>query len=59
MARTSSLPVLAPSKQCACGHPVSAHDDIAGRYCRATAAQGHARGCICRELLPPIAVAVP
>ncbi|MFE0025842.1 RGCVC family protein [Amycolatopsis sp. NPDC059021] len=31
-----------------CPHPESTHDATAKRFCRATAASGLARGCICR-----------
>lgn len=31
----------------ACPHPVAAHDAVAGRFCAATAAKGHARSCLC------------
>ncbi|WP_372671711.1 RGCVC family protein [Amycolatopsis kentuckyensis] len=31
-----------------CPHPLAAHDEIARRYCAATAAgQGTDRGCVC------------
>jgi hypothetical protein len=33
----------------ACPHPLTAHDPIGVRYCRATAAAGReGRGCVCR-----------
>ncbi|WP_246258676.1 RGCVC family protein [Amycolatopsis anabasis] len=31
----------------ACPHPWSGHDLIAARYCAATVAGGHSRGCVC------------
>ncbi|WP_158890960.1 RGCVC family protein [Amycolatopsis anabasis] len=30
-----------------CAHPWSAHDVVAARYCAATMAGGHDRGCVC------------
>ena len=33
----------------ACPHPVTAHDAIGLRYCRATQATGADRGCVCRN----------
>jgi hypothetical protein len=32
----------------ACPHPMAAHDPIGARFCRATAASGADRGCVCR-----------
>ena len=32
----------------ACPHPLSAHDPIGVRFCRATAAASIERGCVCR-----------
>jgi hypothetical protein len=31
-----------------CPHPLSAHDPIGLRFCRATAAGSSDRGCVCR-----------
>ncbi|WP_143101918.1 RGCVC family protein [Amycolatopsis marina] len=31
----------------ACDHPLSTHDQIAARFCRATAAGSYRRGCVC------------
>lgn len=30
-----------------CPHPWTAHDQISARYCNATAAGRHTRGCVC------------
>jgi hypothetical protein len=30
-----------------CPHPWSNHDQIAVRYCTASASSGHSRGCVC------------
>lgn len=30
-----------------CPHRWSSHDQIAARYCTATATSGHSRGCVC------------
>jgi hypothetical protein len=30
-----------------CGHPLTSHDPIAERYCRATLHNGLSRACIC------------
>ncbi|MFB9923868.1 RGCVC family protein [Amycolatopsis halotolerans] len=30
-----------------CPHETDAHDTIASRFCAATAAAGHDRGCVC------------
>lgn len=35
----------------ACAHPLSTHDTIEARYCRATTALALARGCICGSLV--------
>ncbi|MQA34678.1 RGCVC family protein [Modestobacter roseus] len=32
----------------ACAHPLAGHDPIGVRFCRATAAAGLHRGCVCR-----------
>lgn len=32
----------------ACPHPMSAHDPIGARFCRATTAASLERGCVCR-----------
>jgi hypothetical protein len=43
--------VLVPTKACdVCGHPDTAHDDIARRYCKATLSSALSRGCICSPL---------
>ncbi|WP_116051296.1 RGCVC family protein [Amycolatopsis palatopharyngis] len=31
----------------ACDHPLSTHDQIANRFCRATTAGSYRRGCVC------------
>ncbi|AXB48168.1 RGCVC family protein [Amycolatopsis albispora] len=37
-----------PSNACpACAHPLDAHDPLGNRFCAATVASGHDRGCIC------------
>ena len=38
-----------PAAACpACPHPLGRHDPIGVRFCRATAAGGFDRGCVCR-----------
>jgi hypothetical protein len=37
-------PIVACS---ACGHPWAEHDQIAARFCAATTAGRHDRGCVC------------
>lgn len=39
----------AMAEDCRCGHSLASHDEIAARYCQATATHEHARGCICAE----------
>jgi hypothetical protein len=47
--RESADPVTAPVAMCdVCGHPATAHDPIALRYCEATMTSALSRKCICR-----------
>jgi hypothetical protein len=39
------------SGNCGCGHAVAAHDEIAARFCGATAMHSLDRKCICRDEL--------
>ena len=36
----------------ACPHAVDAHDGLGTRFCAATTAAGHSRGCICSAGTP-------
>ncbi|WP_249933023.1 RGCVC family protein [Blastococcus sp. CCUG 61487] len=45
-ARTT--PVVSAPGCDACPHPVTDHDAVSARYCRATVASGLERGCICQ-----------
>jgi hypothetical protein len=48
-----SLTAQEPTAQdacAACPHPLSAHDPIGLRFCRATAAGTVSRGCVCRSV---------
>lgn len=50
-APTTTLPVPETGAEARCGscpHPVSAHDPIGLRFCRATRAGDIHRGCVCR-----------
>jgi hypothetical protein len=45
---TAPVPAPADPRACAaCPHAVAAHDALGARFCAATAAAGHRRGCIC------------
>ena len=46
-----------PRPSCTCGHPESAHDPIADRYCAATINGGLDRGCICHTVAADTPVA--
>jgi hypothetical protein len=45
---TRERPGPAPEAACAaCPHPLTGHDAVALRYCRATVSSALDRGCIC------------
>jgi hypothetical protein len=48
MSIPTSTPASVLAKQCACGHNVASHDEIASRYCAATTSGRLVRGCICK-----------
>jgi hypothetical protein len=53
---TASSPGELPSTDapCPCGHDADEHDSLASRYCRATAAGGLDRGCMCVRVSTPV-----
>jgi hypothetical protein len=47
--RSPAEPQAGDEETCAaCAHPLTAHDPIGLRFCRATTAGGLSRGCVCR-----------
>jgi hypothetical protein len=40
-------PIAAETICDSCPHPLDAHDPIGLRFCKATAASGHERACVC------------
>jgi hypothetical protein len=48
---TVADPIDLPGESCSvCRHPMTAHDPIAGRYCRATLTNAISRNCICSSV---------
>lgn len=45
---TETRPAGQPDTCSACAHPWADHDQIAARFCAATAVERHDRGCVCQ-----------